>query len=108
MICNICEGTRKLGFQQEDCNCCYGTGYIEEKIVLNKREIEEGLNELIKKQLTLIDKLNNGFGAFKEDECEERLKLISERDQNDYILNYLFNLQSFQYMKSDFGGVFIE
>ena len=27
--CEYCEGTGKLGFQREDCCCCFGKGYYE-------------------------------------------------------------------------------
>ena len=29
--CNLCEGTGKLGFQQEDCCSCFGEGVINVK-----------------------------------------------------------------------------
>ena len=77
------------------------------KVILDKRKIEEGLNELIEIQLRLMEILNNS-SAYREDECEERLQLIRKRDNNDYILKYLFDLQSFEYTKKDFDGVIIE
>lgn len=31
-ICSLCNGSGKLGFQREDCCCCFGTGFIGKDI----------------------------------------------------------------------------
>ena len=106
-VCKQCEGTGKLGFQREDCCFCYGTGYVKEKIQLSKQRVENGLNELIEKQLCLQERLKESV-AIRDDECIDRLRLIIQRDTNDYILKYFFDLQSFQYGGEDFDGVYID
>lgn len=105
-VCKKCEGTGKLGFQREGCCYCDGEGYIKEKIILDKQIVESGLNKLVERQLKIIEELNRG-GAYTEHECKERLELIEERELIDYMLEYLFNLQSFKYTKPDYGGIVI-
>jgi len=105
-VCKYCEGTGKLGFQQEGCCYCGGSGYIKEKIVLDKRTVENGLNKLVEIQLKITEKLNNQT-AYTKEECKEKLKLFEEQEQVEYILHYLFDLQSFQYVAVDYDGVTI-
>lgn len=103
-ICKECEGTGRLGFQREHCYYCDGSGYIKKKILLNKQVVEDGLNNLIKRQLKIIKELSKD-GAYTEQECKERLKLIKEKELIDYTLSHLFSLQSTEYTKPDYGGV---
>ena len=93
MVCKDCEGTGKLGLQREDCFYCGGSGYVLEKVILNKKKVEEGLEELVQRLLKIRERLNKS-SAYTEGECEERLRLIKERDYLDNILHYLFNLQT--------------
>lgn len=72
------------------------------KKILPKHKVQKGIEQLIAEQLYIMEKLNN-TGAYKLEECEERIDLIRQRDRNDYILKYLFDLQSFEYMKEDFS-----
>lgn len=103
-VCKYCEGTGKLGLQRESCFYCEGDGYIKEKISLNKNRVEMGLESLIEKQLRMIREINKN-NAYTKEECEKRLSLINDRDLIDYILNMLFDIQSYQYTKSDYGGI---
>lgn len=107
MICNTCEGAGKLGFQREVCSTCLGSGYIKEKIKLNKYDVEEGFDLLIKRQLEIMEKLNTSCDVFTEDGCNDMLKLLREKNHNDYILKYLFNIEKYVYTKNDFDGVTI-
>lgn len=45
--CKFCEGTGKLGFQQEDCWFCAGSGEIEVR-VLNDKDIRIKCNQIQK------------------------------------------------------------
>lgn len=103
-ICKDCDGTGRLGLQREGCSSCLGSGYIKEKILLNKKCVEIGLENLIERQLRITDMID-GNNAYTKDECKKRLALIEERDLINHTLNNLFNIQSFQYAKSDYGGI---
>ena len=104
-MCEKCEGFGGLdGERMSKCEICNGTGIADSKIRLNRRMIEDGIERLISEQVCVMRKLNQE-SASSESECLNRLDLIQRRKQNDYILNYVFGLQNFQYTKENFNGV---
>ena len=67
------------------------------EIILNKRNIQDGIEELIDRHRRLIEKTNK-MTAYSEKECKEKLRLLNEREIIESVLNYSFDLQTFQYM----------
>lgn len=107
MYCRYCEGTGKLGMQRETCSFCGGSGYEYKKMLLNKDDIERGLNELINEQIELERKLENST-ADTEFDCLQRIELIHNKERNEVILDKFFGISYDDYRMKGFGGVKIE
>ena len=70
------------------------------EIILNKRNVQDGIENLIDRHRRLIEKTNK-MTAYSEKECEEKLCLLKEREIIESVLNYTFDLQTFQYIDSE-------
>lgn len=105
-VCKYCQGTGKIGFQQEGCCYCSGSGYIKEKLIVDKATIENGLNELINRHINMMKNL--GICAYTEEDCINKLELIRKEKYIEDILRQLFDLQPFEYVGNDFGGIEIK
>ena len=79
-------------------------GVIGMGVILNRQDIAGGLEKLIEEQNIIMNKINNG-SAYTYRECKQRLKLMDMRDRNDYILNVMFGIQSFQYTKPEYENI---
>ena len=45
--CKYYEGTGKLGFQREDCCCCFGKGYYEVEETRTHLKIKKIINKQV-------------------------------------------------------------
>jgi len=68
-------------------------------IKLNKRDIQEGLEKLIEEQNKIMERINTEGVRSRKEDLITRVELIEKRDTIDYILNYYFGVQSFQFYR---------
>ena len=73
-------------------------------IKLNKNDIQRGIEKLIEEQNTIMERINTTSVARRED-LADRIQLIDKRDTIDYILNYYFDVQSFQFYRKGYTEV---
>ena len=74
-------------------------------IKLNKNEIRDGLEKLIEEQNKIMEQINTEGVTSRKDDLVARIELIDRRNTIDYILNYYFNVQSFQFYRKGYTEV---
>lgn len=78
-ICSLCNGSGKLGFQREDCCCCFGTGFIGKDI--QKIYLKGISNKSIWK--------NELFDIIKDNDNIKYIENLEEKITCDYFLHII-------------------
>ena len=70
-------------------------------IKLNKNNIRDGLEKLIEEQNKIMERINTEGLRLRKEDLITRVELIERRDTIDHILNYYFDVQSFQFYRKE-------